>query len=279
MRVQPRNRMRENCTSGSVRGAPGNRRSYRATFLYILVRGYKYMKIEDYLTRLNNESQGIFKESLRFKDKLGASHHRSACIYEFSQHIVDTSEREILKTVSAQLESATLCACKGMYRQAFVSLRLALEMGLAAAHFSAHKLELQEWLNGRKDIKWSTLIDENDGVISARFAKAFFNEFSGDVTEYRNKAIKTYRKLSEFVHGNSETWESSEIELSFNEDRLSAYFDRTEEVSEIILFVLSCRYLQSFSESTLETIEFIHEEMKHIEYIRVYFGGPKDSHD
>jgi hypothetical protein len=28
-RVQPRNRMRENCTSGAVRGAPGNGRSYR----------------------------------------------------------------------------------------------------------------------------------------------------------------------------------------------------------------------------------------------------------
>ena len=29
MRVQPRNRMRENCTSGSARGASGNRRPYR----------------------------------------------------------------------------------------------------------------------------------------------------------------------------------------------------------------------------------------------------------
>jgi hypothetical protein len=28
-RVQPRNRMRENCTSGTARGASGNRRSYR----------------------------------------------------------------------------------------------------------------------------------------------------------------------------------------------------------------------------------------------------------
>lgn len=234
------------------------------------------MKIEDYLKRLNNESQSIFEETLRFKEKLGNSHHRSACIYEFSQHIVDLSEKEILKTVSAQLESATLSACKGMYRQAFVSLRLALEMGLAAAHFSAHKLELQEWLDGRKDIKWSTLIDENNGVISTRFAKAFFDEFSSDVTNYRNKAIKTYRKLSEFVHGNSETWETSEIELSFNEGRLNTYFDSIDEVSDIILFVLSCRYLKSFSASTLETLEFIPEEMKHIEYVRVYFGGPKE---
>src|SRR5215831_18748454 len=35
MRVQPRNRMRENCTSGSARGAPGNRRSYRGGLLEV----------------------------------------------------------------------------------------------------------------------------------------------------------------------------------------------------------------------------------------------------
>jgi len=233
------------------------------------------MKIEDYLNRLNDEAQSIFQETLKFTEELGKSHHRSACIYEFSQHVIDSSEKEILKTVSAQLESATLSACNGMYRQAFVSLRLALEMGLAAAYFSAHKLELHEWLGGRNDIKWSTLIDDDNGVISSRFAKAFFEEFTQDVTTYRNKAKSTYRKLSEFVHGNHETWENTEIELSFNEGRLKIYFDRAYEVSDIILFVLSCRYLKTFSESTLETLEFIPEEMKHIEYVRVYFGGPE----
>lgn len=233
------------------------------------------MKIEEYLKRLNGETQSIFKETLSFNEELGNSHHRSACIFEFSQNISDPSEKEILKTVSAQLESATLSACCGMYRQAFVSLRLALEMGLAAAYFSAHKLELHEWLDGRSDIKWSLLIDDNNGVISSRFAKAFFEEFQKDVADYRAKAKRTYRKLSEFVHGNHETWKSSEIELSFNEERLKTYFDRVNEVSEVILFVLSCRYLKSFPESTLETLEFIPEEMKHIEYVRVYFGGPK----
>ena len=34
-RVQPKNRMRENCTSGSVRGAPGNRRSYRKSPFFV----------------------------------------------------------------------------------------------------------------------------------------------------------------------------------------------------------------------------------------------------
>jgi hypothetical protein len=36
MRVQPRNRMRENCTSGTVRGALGNRRSYRGGYKHPL---------------------------------------------------------------------------------------------------------------------------------------------------------------------------------------------------------------------------------------------------
>jgi hypothetical protein len=233
------------------------------------------MKIEEYLSRLNNESNSIFEKSIMYRDQLGAAHHASSCIYEFSENIVDTSEKEILRTVSSQLESATFCACKGMYRQAFVSLRLALEMGLASAYFSVHKLELQEWLDGRGDIKWSSLICENDGVLSSRFSKAFFEEFGGDMDKYRDKAKSLYRQLSEYVHGNNETWESSEIELSFDEKKIDTYFRIVKGVSEILLFVLSCRYLKLFSENVLESLEFIPEEMNHLGYVREYFGGPR----
>jgi hypothetical protein len=234
------------------------------------------MNIEEYLSRLNAESNQIFEQSIAYRDKLGASHHASSCIYEFSNNIADASEKNILQTVSSQLESATFSACKGMYRQAFVSLRLALEMGLASAYFSVHKLELHEWLDGRGDIKWSLLICENEGVLSTRFSKAFFDAFGQDMEAYRDKAKSIYRQLSEFVHGNNETWESSEIELAFDESKLNTYFISARTVSEILLFVLSCRYLKSFSSTALETLEFIPEEMKHLGYVREYFGGPKE---
>ncbi|MCK9246699.1 MAG: hypothetical protein M0P11_07075 [Anaerolineaceae bacterium] len=234
------------------------------------------MKIEEYLSRLNTESNSIFEKSMMYRDQLGSAHHASSCIYEFSENIADTSEKEILQTVSSQLESATFCACKGMYRQAFVSLRLALEMGLASAYFSVYKLELHEWLDGRGDINWSSLICENDGVLSSRFSKAFFEDFSEDMSEYRNKAKNVYRQLSEYVHGNNETWESSEIELSFDENKMATYFKLVKGVTEILLFVLSCRYLKSFSENVLDSLEFIPEEMKHLGYVRAYFGGPKE---
>jgi len=62
-------------------------------------------------------------------------------------------------------------------------------MGLAAIYFSANKMELHEWLDGRMDIKWSKLVDEENGVLSKRFAKAFFNDMGDEVENFREKAI------------------------------------------------------------------------------------------
>jgi hypothetical protein len=98
------------------------------------------MDIQDYLNKLKGELQSILDESLVHKSDLGKAHHFSSCIYEFSEQIDDASEKKMLVAVSVQLESATLSAAMGMYRQAFSSLRLAFEMGLGSVYFSAHKL-------------------------------------------------------------------------------------------------------------------------------------------
>lgn len=233
------------------------------------------MNIQKYMSALNEKSQDIFNQSLKFQSELGRAHHFSSCVYEFAENISDEAERKILITVSAQLETATLNASLGMYRQAFSSLRLALEMGLGVVHFSVHKLELNEWLDGRADIKWSLLIDENNGVLSERFSRAFFKEFSENIGVYRTKAVSIYRKLSEYVHGNNESWINSGLELTYSEELLNSYFESIGKVAEIILYVLSCRYLKSFAPSDVESLEFIPEEMNHISYIRDFFGGPK----
>ncbi len=133
------------------------------------------MNIKEYLTKLEKETHEIFIKSLKCQSKLGKVHHLSSCIYEFTDHIYDQSEKNILITVSSQLESATLNATMGMYRQAFSSLRLAFEMGLGAAHFSVHKLDLIEWLNGRADIKWSELINDHHDL-QMLFSKSYLQK-------------------------------------------------------------------------------------------------------
>lgn len=234
------------------------------------------MNIKEYFSKLNEESQSIFKKSILANDQLGRAHHFASCIYEFSEYIPDPLEKGMFITVSTQLESATLNLTLGMYRQAFASLRLALEMGLGATHFSVHKMELNEWLDGRADIKWSSLVDEDNGVLSKRFSNAFFRELSTEMSSYRSKAISTYRKLSEFVHGNNETWVKSGLKITYNKDLFDAYFTHLTAVSEIIIFIATCRYIKTFDDGARESLQFIPEELSHIPIIRELFGGHKE---
>lgn len=230
------------------------------------------MDIKSYFEKLNTESQTVFKRSISEKEKLGKLHHLSSCVYEFSSYVLDPQERKILETVSAQLESANFNLVVGLYRQAFSSLRLALEMGLAAIYFSINKMELHEWLGGRMDIKWSRLTHETDGVLSARFARAFFDDVINEVVGYREKSLSTYRSLSEYVHGNIDTWDKSGIKLGFNGVLFDEYCSQYRNVAEIVLFASICRYVKLLDEASKESLQFIPEEFSHISKIRDQFG-------
>lgn len=230
------------------------------------------MEIQKYLSKLNLESQAIFNTTIEKKDKIGTLHHLSSCLFDLSNCIPDYQGKEMLETVCAQLESATFTLTLGLYRQAFSSLRLALEMGLAAIYFSAHRVELNEWLDGRMDIKWSRLVDEENGVLSQRFTKAFCKSLVDEVNTYRVTAISVYRELSEYVHGNNETWEFSSVKLSYKEELFEQYFECYKKATNVILFAAICRYISIVNETDRESLDFIPQEFKHIAAIRTIFG-------
>jgi hypothetical protein len=67
------------------------------------------------------------------------------------------------------------------------------------------------------------------------------------------------------------------VSTNLGEDHLlDFYFKSINVVSEIILFVLCCRYLKTFNKEAIESLEFLPEEMSHLSYVREYFGGPKE---
>jgi hypothetical protein len=234
------------------------------------------MDIKEYFTKINLESQRIFLDTLnKNAERLGKGHHLTYCIFEFSELIPDKDEKDMLVNSSTQIESATYNMLLGLYRQAFSSLRLAFEMSLGMIKFSIDKLEQVEWLKGKADIKWSTLIDKDSGVLSARFSNAFFEELSPFVGDFNARAIVIYRSLSEFVHGNSETWTKEGIKLKINDALINDFFESLYEISEIILFALSCRYLPKIPKEKRETMEFLSTHFGYIEPIRVILGGPK----
>jgi hypothetical protein len=234
------------------------------------------MNIVDYLNQIKDQTQIIFNETIKDSDAFGKAHHSSACIFEFSLLIQDKYEREMLATVSAQLESGSINVMLGLYRQAFTSLRLAFEMGLGTVYFSLNKLDHFEWMKGNNDIKWGRLIDKDSGVLSKRFSNAFFPELTQYMEAYNERAAMVYRNLSEYVHGNSGTWAQSGIVIKLNPELIKQYFSLLKSVSEIILFTLCCRYLKTIDKEHFDAIEFIPTELNHISPIRELLGGPKE---
>ncbi|MFD0751275.1 hypothetical protein ACFQZS_14085 [Mucilaginibacter calamicampi] len=233
------------------------------------------MNITKYLEHVDKEAKEIFSKTIQDSASFGKAHFLSTCLFEFSQSIQDLNEQEMLRTVCSQLESGMINLAYGLYRQAFASLRLAFEMCLGAVHFSIHKMEHFEWIHGKADIKWAKLIDSENGVLSKRFANAFFPELSEIMPSYNDRAGKAYRELSEFVHGNSQTWLKSGIVLKYNDTLKGHYFSLLKEVGEIILIVISCRYLKYFKKEAFESMDFLATELNHIDPIREFLGGPK----
>lgn len=235
------------------------------------------MNIADYLGKLNDKSQEIFRWTIQeHAENLAAVHHLASQIFEFSAQVKDPDERNMLHVACSQLESSSLALSFGLYRQAMSSLRLAFEMCLGCVYFSVHKIEHKEWLQGRADIKWAAISDEENGLFSFRFADAFFPDVREYSKEYGQKAKPLYRDLSQYVHGNHETWTSSGIALKRSEVLIQQYVAALREASEVIGFILCCRYLKAISKENLDDVQSIVEQLSHIAPIREYIGGPKD---
>lgn len=111
-----------------------------------------------------------------------------------------------------------------MYRQSYSCLRLSFELILGSVHYSINRLEYLEWQQGKQDIKWHNLIDKVDGILSKRFTNAFNADLTEYVESFNERASTVYRSLSEFVHGNNETWTKSGLQLKYNETLIKDFF-------------------------------------------------------
>ncbi len=235
------------------------------------------MKIKNYYEKINKKSQEIFCESVNRPDLISNVHSAVNELFQLSTFISDEDERKMIQVVCNQLETSCLALTLGLYRPALATLRLAYELGIATVYFSANKLEHREWLAGISDLKWSCVNSSDDGVLSKRFAAAFFPALQDYCSKYHEKAQITYRCLSEYVHGNNETWRKSGIALARNETLINLYSRNFSEVIEVLKFAFCCRYLKTLLPEQIEDAALLlGEDFNHIVPIRKFLGGPEE---
>jgi hypothetical protein len=183
-------------------------------------------------------------------------------------------EALLLAAVGKELQYALLAVAQGQYREAFKGLRLVIELTLQIIHLSANRLDLQEWLGGRRDTVWNHLVDDENGVLSVRYARAFFPDLEDSVPHYRGLAKALYRECSECVHGNVPQHISVPDVLEFNQTSFTLWHSKADVAALVLNFALAVRYCRELGRNSLSTVEVaLLDRLGHVSAIRQFFGS------
>lgn len=186
-------------------------------------------------------------------------------------------EVEQLRAARRELALAEFCVASGLYRQAFASLRLFLELSFAAVHFSVHELERRRWNSDKSDFSWSKALDEQTGLLSTFFVDEFAPECRDDASIYATQAADTYRYCSQLVHGKARFSSTLPDSLDYSSEVVSNWCAHAKQCGTSVLFLLYIRYgvlLGADNHGVLSSI--LIERFGHLSSIRDSVGLTND---
>jgi hypothetical protein len=210
------------------------------------------MDLKQHYDAISEAARRVRQESLADPTPLKAAH---AALDEIRlwQGILDARpEASIFGQVVSGLELGLFALVSGLYRQAYGSLRLAVELSAGMCWFSTHRLDLAEWQSGERDLIWKEIANEDEGILSPRYRKAFFPELNEE-RKYNSLNKKLYRELSEYVHGNARTWTGPD-DIKYDEQLHRSWFEKLETCMVITTVMLSLRYLQEIGDTDVEKL-------------------------
>ena len=217
------------------------------------------MDVKEYYNSLLGVRNKIFDECVDDSEAfiMHTISHNIIKEYDKISQILEESESKIFQQACREYQYALEAAIFGNYRHAFSSLRLSLELFTAAIYFSAHKMKMNLWISGSDDLQWSTIIDQDKGVFSSSFMKAF----NPELMEYRNQyfmlAKTVYRECSEYVHGNPATHEEPMLRTSYDPAKVRDFHDKVSTVRLCVLFQFVARYLRELKATQKQSIEHV----------------------
>lgn len=164
----------------------------------------------------------------------------------------------------------------GLYRQAFSSLRSFLEVSVAAIYLSAFELKRRQWVEGSLDISWSWLTsDESDGIYSKSYVDAFCPDAVGERIEYKNYLKRSYRRCSEYIHGNVTTSNLLPESIGYSRDVAAEWIGTAKSILLVVMHCLMVRYFSELDEQSRYDVEGVLEgNFSHLKSVRTLLDLP-----
>lgn len=217
------------------------------------------MRVSEHYIELGKKANEIIEKSLANEDlDILSSNH--CFLDDFALWLTVLEERpeyDILKNAIKEYQMSILSNTLGLYQQAFMGLRFFFERTLVALLFSANEIELNLWKLGERDTYWNELIDDNKGVFSPKFCRAFFPELKDEISHFLAITKKVYRECSEYVHGNNNVINKIPDTLTYSEDLFNEWNSKADIIKRIVLFTFCLRYLKSFSITKADKVRHI----------------------
>jgi len=223
------------------------------------------------LRQLHEQCDKVVNLSLKDGNEalLGESYLFANDLESWCEAISEYPESGLLATASAEYVLTMLNVCQGQYRNGFKGLRLVLELAMQSIHLSANLVLREEWIKGEKDTVWATLVDHQDGPLSARFCRAFFPELCEHTSHFRELAKTLYRELSECIHGNTPNHIPLPSSLEFSQETFELWHAKAGLVRLVIHFAFTLRYLRTLPKQKRSGIAAVlTEQLGHIAAIR-----------
>lgn len=170
-----------------------------------------------------------------------------------------------------ELALAGHCASSGLYRQAFSSLRLFLELSFAAVYFSVHEFERRRWEADKIDFSWSRGLDVESGVLSKEFVDMFNKDLSGHSNLFASEAASVYRHCSQFIHGKALTSAGLPDGVFYVQEVVGEWGVHAKRAGEAVLFLLLVRYGEEMLKSA-DLVEAMGARFGHLSGVRGLIG-------
>ena len=165
---------------------------------------------------------------------------------------------EVIEEVENDLLNGILFMTQAFYRNSFMCLRSAMELGLSFIYYTDRNYEFLLWKHNCIDMTWSKLIDSENGVMSKKYLQLFCNR-DLKVEDLSNDIKKCYHKCSEYVHGKYNFMQSiNEINIKYSKKLSNEYIEKANEVFDYIIVLLFIRFGKSnnYKEKLNEYIEY-----------------------
>ncbi|GLI10111.1 hypothetical protein YDYSG_61440 [Paenibacillus tyrfis] len=187
-------------------------------------------------------------------------------LYYWSEKLSDVNCVPVLREVNYDLLSSIYISANGMYRNAFICLRSALELGLSFFYFVDNNFKYLQWKKNDFDMKWSLLQDHEDGVLSKKYMKLFKNNFKEEI--FIEEVQDVYRSCSEYVHGKYEYMHTlHNQQILFDQRKFEEFAKTFLKVAKLITVYMVIRFSDKQS-------DFIQDKLvTTFDIAKVYFQG------